>query len=95
MQSAGSKHSDRPDCLKAPERRPLLPDANALPSIGRRSPRADIASAGWKYLRARDAFPRSNSFDDDINSGQRAVDLALHVLDLGLQEFLHFLEFGN
>ena len=24
-----------------------------------------------------------------------AVDLALHVVDLGLQEFLHFLEFAN
>ena len=42
-----------------------------------------------------DAFPRTNSFDDDINSGHRAVDLALHVVDLGLQEFLHFLEFRN
>jgi hypothetical protein len=75
--------------------RPLLPDANALLNFGRQSPHADIASAGWKCLRARDAFPRTNSFDDDINSGQRVVDLALHVVDLGLQEFLHVVQFGN
>jgi hypothetical protein len=30
--------------------RPLLPGSNALLNIGRRSPRADIASAGWKCL---------------------------------------------
>jgi hypothetical protein len=30
--------------------RPFLSDANALLNIGRRSPRADIASAGWKCL---------------------------------------------
>ena len=30
--------------------RPLLPGSNALLNIGRRSPRADIASAGWKRL---------------------------------------------
>jgi hypothetical protein len=28
----------------------FLSDANALLNIGRRSPRADIASAGWKCL---------------------------------------------
>jgi hypothetical protein len=48
----------------------------------------------WKCLRGRDAFPRTDGFDYDIDSGQRAVDLALHAVDLGLQEFLHFLEFG-
>ena len=40
-------------------------------------------------------FSTDNSFDDDIDPGHRAVDLALHVVDLGLQEILHFLEFGN
>ena len=30
--------------------RPLLPGSNALLNIGRRSPRTDIASAGWKCL---------------------------------------------
>jgi len=30
--------------------RPLLPDAIALLNMGRQSPRADIASAGWKCL---------------------------------------------
>jgi hypothetical protein len=30
--------------------RPLLPGSNALLYIGRRSPGADIASAGWKCL---------------------------------------------
>jgi hypothetical protein len=30
--------------------KPLLPDAKALLNIGRRSPRADIASVGWKCL---------------------------------------------
>ena len=30
--------------------RPLLPDSNSLLNIGRRSPRTDIASAGWKWL---------------------------------------------
>jgi hypothetical protein len=30
--------------------RPLLPGSNALLNIGRRSPCADIASAGWKCL---------------------------------------------
>jgi hypothetical protein len=33
----------------APQGR-FLSDANALLNIGRRSPRADIASAGWKCL---------------------------------------------
>ena len=75
--------------------RPLLSDAIALLNMGRRSARADIASAGWQVFVACDAFPRANSFDDDINSAQRAVDLALHAVDLGRQEFLHFLEFGN
>ena len=28
-------------------------------------------------------------------SGQGAVDLVLHLIDLGIQEFLHSLEFGN
>src|SRR4029453_5005284 len=75
--------------------RPGLPNATALLNIGCRSPRADVTSAGWKCLGARDAFPRANSFDDDINSGQRGVDLALHVFDLRLQKFLHFVEFGS
>ena len=73
----------------------VLPDANALLDTGRRPPRADVAIAGWKCLWDRDAFPRTNRFDDDIDPGHRAVDLALHAVDLGLQELLHFLEFGN
>ena len=40
-------------------------------------------------------FHRANRFDDDIYSGDRAVDLALHAFDLGLQELLHFLQFGS
>ena len=75
--------------------RPLLSDAIALLNMGRQSPRAHIASARWQCLSACDAFPRADSFDDDINSAQSAVDLALHAVDLGRQEFLHFLEFGN
>ena len=69
----------------------LLSAANTLINIGRRSTGAEVARAGCAY----DAFPRTNSFDDDINSSHCAVDLALHVVDLGLQEFLHSLEFGN
>ena len=72
--------------------RPLRPDADALLNVGRRSPCARAASAWWRRLRARHAFPRTDGFDDNIYSGDRAVDLALHAFDLGLQELLHLLK---
>ena len=61
-------------------------------SIFAAGPPRPVRFPEWKCLRGRDAFPRTDGFDDDIDSGQRAVDLALHAVDLGLQEFLHFLE---
>src|ERR1700744_1500220 len=71
---------------------PSLSAANALLQVGRRSARAEVARAGRTCC---DAFPRTDRFDDDIYSGHGAVDLALHVVDLGLQEVLHFLQLGN
>jgi len=46
-------------------------------------------------LGARHAFPWTNGFDYNIYSGDRAVDLALNAFDLGLQEFLHLLQFES
>ena len=39
----------------------------------------------FRYFRSSgrlNAFPRTNGFDNDIDSGQRAVDLALHAVGL-------------
>src|SRR5262249_12377720 len=70
----------------------LLADANALETGGRT---AAPASARRLRLRGPDAFPRAHGFDDDVDTGQRAVDLPLHVADLGLEELLHVLQFRS
>ena len=44
---SGARGNAPPGSTRA---RPLLPDENALLDIGRRSPRADSASAGWECL---------------------------------------------
>ena len=50
------------------------------------------SAAVLQCLRSRAASPRTDSFDYDVNSGQGALDLALHAVDFRLQEFLHFLD---
>ena len=85
------KYFDLPNLSNGGVAGPLLPGA-ALLNICGRSP---TTSAAVLCLRARVASPRADSFDDDVNSGQGALDLALHAVDFRLQEFLHFLEFGH
>ena len=60
-------------------------------NISRRR-RAAGAGSCWRGERHGAAFPRSNGVDDDPDSGERALDLTLHALNLGIEKSLQLLQ---
>jgi hypothetical protein len=50
--------------------------------------RASTNGARVYWRRDRGSFPRSDSFDYDLDSGQCTLDFTLNALNLGLEKFL-------